>query len=157
VENAKLREIMEQVHARHSEGFNCAESVFFGVCQILGIEVPVSCVTGFGGGVARTGSVCGALLGAIAAVGVYVGRTDPADEKAKVKCYSLGQEVVQGFMDEMDTTICKEIIGFTLGAEGGTRQYAQARLKETKCKQAITVAIEAAVKAIKKDECQKLT
>lgn len=154
MDHAKFYEIMEQVNVRHSQGFNCAESVFEGVCRLLELEAPVSCVTGFGGGVARTGSVCGALLGAIAAVGIYVGRTEPGDDEAKMKCYSLGQKVVQGFMDEMGTTICREITGVAMGTEDESWQQARARLKAAKCKQAIAVAVEAAVKTVKKDECR---
>ena len=36
-----------------------------------------------------SGAVCGALSGAIAALGVYVGRTEPDDIEGKNKCIAL--------------------------------------------------------------------
>jgi len=49
-----------------------------------------SVATGFGAGIGREGFVCGALVGAIMAIGMKFGRTDPKDiaseEKVNEKC-----------------------------------------------------------------------
>jgi hypothetical protein len=50
MEYGELMRIMEEVHARRLSGFNCAEGVFWGVTRSIGLDVPVSCMTGFGGG-----------------------------------------------------------------------------------------------------------
>lgn len=149
----KLSEIMKQVHARRLAGFNCAEGVFWGVSQILNLNTPVSCVTGFGGGVAGSGSVCGALCGAIAAAGVYSGRIDPEDKEAKLKCDSLCRKISREFVNEMGgTQLCREILGHMPGSK--LKQPAEPGTINPKCEQAVRVAIEITVKAIKKDQCQ---
>jgi hypothetical protein len=44
--------------------------------------------TGFGGGIGRKGSLCGAFTGSIMAIGMKMGRTDPKDKEAVTKVYS---------------------------------------------------------------------
>lgn len=97
----ELQTLLKAVGVMREAGFNCAEGVLWGVGQALGLDVAVSCVTGFGGGMGGTGSVCGALTGAIAALGVYVGRTEPDDIEGKNKCIALSKDVINGFQDVM--------------------------------------------------------
>jgi len=143
--------ILNEVSTKHAEGFNCAESAFYGVCRYLGVDMAVSCMTGFGGGIARTGSVCGALTGAISGLGIYVGRTQPEDEDSKVKCNALGRKVVEEFTNEIGALTCNDILGFTLGSEGGPERYAKDNLKKTRCNAAVRVAVESAIRAIESD------
>ncbi len=149
---AEFARVMEEVHARRVAGFNCAEGVFWGVSRSIGLDVPVSCVTGFGGGVAGSGSVCGALCGAIAAAGVYSGRTEPEDNQAKARCDALSRAIARGFIDEMGSQLCKEILGYMPGSR--PKQQSQAGGINPKCKQAVTVATELALKEIKQDQCK---
>lgn len=149
----ELSEIMKQVHSRRLAGFNCAEGVFWGVSQIVNLETPVSCVTGFGGGVAGSGSVCGALCGAIAAAGVYSGRTDPQDKESQLKCDSLSRAISREFINEMGgTQLCREILGFIPGTK--PKPQAKPGTINPKCEQAVRAAIEVTVKAIKKEQCE---
>ncbi|HHX10090.1 MAG TPA: C_GCAxxG_C_C family protein [Firmicutes bacterium] len=147
-----LVRIMEQVHAKRLSGFNCAEGVFWGVTRSIDLEVPVSCVTGFGGGIGRSGSVCGALCGAIAAAGVYSGRTAPEDKQAKARCDAISRAIVRGFVDEMGTEMCREILGYM--PDIGPQHHGPRREINPKCKQAVTVALELALREIKADQCR---
>ena len=149
---AEFARVIEEVHARRLAGFNCAEGVFWGVSRSLGLETPLSCVTGFGGGVAGSGSVCGALCGAIAAAGVYSGRVEPEDEKTKDKCTALCRKIARGFVDEMGTQLCKEILGYMPGTK--VPRPGEQKVINPKCEQAVTLAIELAVKEIKQDQCK---
>lgn len=142
----KLTVILEEVHVKREEGFNCAEGVFWGVAQYLDLAAPVSCVTGFGGGVAGSGSVCGALCGAIAIAGVYVGRNAAKDSGAKTRCNELSRAIAQGFIDEMDTQLCREILGFLPGTNKNKTKGIN-----PKCQKAVKVAVEVAVKEITAD------
>ncbi len=92
------------------EGFNCAETVLWGLCERWGMDAPVSAATGFGGGIAGTGATCGALTGAIIALGLKVGRTDPKDKQSARRCYALCERLLRKFEESMGTTLCKEIL-----------------------------------------------
>jgi len=97
-----------------SSGFNCAESVLLANMERLGVEgdwLP-KVASGFGGGIARTGQVCGAITGAILALGWTMGRKDSADGVDEL--YETGQELVRDFTSEFGTTSCRMLIDIDL-------------------------------------------
>lgn len=144
----RLHSVLDEAHSLHLQGFNCAETVVWALADYWGIQIPVSYATAFGGGIARSGATCGALTGAILAIGAFVGRTDPRDDEGKKQCYRLGQCTIRRFEEKMGTTLCGEIIGFILGEPGGAERYAASDLKDTKCKDAVTAAVLSAVEAV---------
>jgi C_GCAxxG_C_C family probable redox protein len=146
--------LLEEAQSIHTRGYNCAETALWALAKYWQLHCSTSYVTGLGGGVARSGETCGALTGAIVALGLKVGRTEPEDEEKKGLCYRFGQEIVRRFRDEIGTTQCREIIGFTLGADGGAQRYATGGFKKDKCRAAIEVAILAAIAATADSEQQ---
>lgn len=97
-----------------SQGFNCAESVLLANMESAGAEggwFP-RVASGFGGGIARTGQVCGAITGALMAIGWARGR-DTADQP-KDDIYNLGEQLVRDFTSEFGTTSCKMLIDVEL-------------------------------------------
>jgi C_GCAxxG_C_C family probable redox protein len=73
--------------------------------------------TGFGGGIGRKGSLCGAFTGSIMAIGMKLGRTDPKDKDAVAKVYSKCQEFWGEFEKEFGNNLCYDIIGVHLDNE----------------------------------------
>jgi C_GCAxxG_C_C family probable redox protein len=80
-----IQKVKERAKANFKTGMNCAESVFEAfVSQIdTGLPHETMCVmTGFGGGGGLFGDSCGAMVGAMAALGAVYGRRDiPPDFK----------------------------------------------------------------------------
>ncbi len=77
--------------------------------------------TGFCSGVARTGGQCGALSGAIMALGLLAGRSEPGapvDDN-----YSQVQELVMWFKAKFGSINCQELTGVHLGTEEGRVQF----------------------------------
>jgi len=148
----RVSEIVCEVNRKRADGFNCAESTFYGVCRYLGVDMPVSCMTGFGGGLVGIGSVCGALSGAICGLGIYIGRTEPGDEESKARCKDLGQQIVQEFTSEMGALTCHDILGFALDSEGGPEEDVKDNRKKTRCSAAVRIALESAIRTIESDK-----
>jgi len=71
------------------KGFHCSEAVLIAMAEYMGINSDLipKIATGFGGGIAGTGSVCGALIGGVMAIGIKYGRSRvdqiEADQKTK--------------------------------------------------------------------------
>jgi len=68
------------------DGLNCSESVFKAVIDtgVTGLDPEaVSLATGFGGGIGLAGHSCGALIGAVMAVGAVHGRKNPLEGEFK--------------------------------------------------------------------------
>ena len=103
------------------QGLNCAECVLRTFMDIYECDVPdeVICMaTGFGGGMGHTKNTCGAITGAVLALGLLKGRREPFGPKeemgARVK-HLQGEiyPVFGGMIEEMEghfgTLICKEM------------------------------------------------
>ena len=78
-----IAKVKEKAKGNFRAGLNCAESVFEAFISVVDVELPhetMCLMTGFGGGGGLFGDTCGALVGAMAALGAVYGRRDfPAD------------------------------------------------------------------------------
>jgi C_GCAxxG_C_C family probable redox protein len=84
--------------------------------EIEGSLIP-RLATGFGGGIGRKGSLCGAFTGAIMAIGMKIGRADPKDKEAVAKVYRRCREFWNQFEKGFGGNVCYNIIGFHLDNE----------------------------------------
>ena len=75
----------EQAKQNYENGFNCAQSVFAVFAEEYGLkkEQAFMIATCFGGGM-RLAATCGALTGAMMALGLAKGCTQPSEEN-KIK------------------------------------------------------------------------
>jgi len=67
------------------------------------------------GGVARHGETCGALTGAIMAIGMVAGRRRIEDFDVYQSCMELALEVREKFLERVGHTLCAEIHKILLG------------------------------------------
>ncbi len=65
---------------------------------------------GFGGGIGRRGSLCGALTGSVMVLGMKFGRTEPHDQDRKEKVYELGYRFWDRFEKEFGSCYCYNLI-----------------------------------------------
>ena len=75
----KIADIKERARKNFSKGYNCAECVLEAVLTHVDTGLPKTVqkmATGFGGGVGLYGDTCGAITGAVLAVGAVHGRSD---------------------------------------------------------------------------------
>lgn len=113
-------------------GYFCAESVLLAVSERYGINDSVipPIATGFCSGVARTGGMCGALSGAIMAIGVKKGRKSPDESVEEI--YDIVQRLLDAFEEEFGSTNCQRLIQCDLRTEAGMKHYLDNDL-ETQC------------------------
>jgi C_GCAxxG_C_C family probable redox protein len=93
------------------------------VCQEKGIEnefVP-RIATVFGGGMARAGEVCGAVIGALMCIGIKHGRDEPKQSDAEG--YALTQQFLRRFRDEMGSIRCRELTGIDMSTPEGLKEF----------------------------------
>ena len=90
----------EQAKNIFMQGYNCAQSVVMTYCEELGMDMKsaarISC--GLGGGIARTRETCGAVIGAVMAIGLKHSDGSPDDKK---KVYEIGR----AFIDEFEIIV----------------------------------------------------
>ena len=105
----------------HARGFNCAQAVACTLAPAVGLD-PQTAFTlteGFGAGMGGMTETCGAISGAVMALGHATsnGRTNPTSKGAT---YKLSHELCAGFMDKNGTTVCRELKG--VGSPEGPRR-----------------------------------
>ncbi len=122
-----------------ASGFNCAESVFLVLSDRLSkrgksCTCAVPCVaTGFGGGIGRSGSTCGALSGVVLAIGLAVNHDKAVDVEKKYKVYDLVAKVVTDFERKFGSSLCTTLIGFNLRDKEERLRYHSQRVQDKMC------------------------
>ena len=94
------------------EGYNCAQAVFCAFCDETGLSVEEAAKlsSSFGGGMGRLREVCGTVSGALMALGMLRGYSDPADPQAKAEHYHLVQQYAHRFREANGTIICRDLL-----------------------------------------------
>jgi len=115
-----VAEIRRKAHAYDSHS-GCSQAVLLALQEGLGIGDAESfkSATVLSGGVARRGETCGALLGALMALGLEAGREKMEDRPSYVKATGVGDEICDefqdrlreefGFKDPLASTLCRDI------------------------------------------------
>jgi C_GCAxxG_C_C family probable redox protein len=88
--------------------------------------------TGFGGGIGRCGSVCGALTGGIMAVGIEYGTNDPGVEK-RAKAYTNAQALYNQFQKQHGSIMCRDLFKYDLSNPEQAAKARQAKVFEKVC------------------------
>lgn len=84
--------------------------------------------SGFCGGIARTGGICGAVSGAIMAISIFCGRGLP-DEPID-KSYVPVRKLIEIFENEFGSTNCGLLTGCDLATEEGRKRYFATNIRE---------------------------
>ncbi len=118
IEKEVIERTKEMARNNFISGLNCCESVFEALhsAGIIGEEdIPYSACkmcAGYGGGIGLAGYTCGALNGAVLAVGARYGRKDPKAEDAVClydKEYLRYNNMIHDFKVVNKGVLCKEI------------------------------------------------
>ena len=105
--------------------FNCSQAVLGAFAEELGIieEQAMKVALCFSAGV-RKGEVCGAVSGAIMALGLKYGQIGDDEAEKKAIAYEKANEFMERFKSENGSYICKDILGCDISTDEG-RAYAQ--------------------------------
>ena len=102
----------EEARRLFLEGYNCSQAVFCAFCDLTGLDMDTAaCIaSSFGGGMGRLREVCGTVSGALLALGMLCGYSDPGDRAAKAAHYRLVQEYAGRFREKNGTIICRQLL-----------------------------------------------
>ena len=121
----KIAAIKQRARKNFSRGYNCAECVTEAVLAEIDTGLPpevLKVATGFGGGVGLFGDTCGAITGAVIAVGAVHGRSalpegegNEAVQKSanqlygKPGLYRLFNQIPNRLKDKYGCTLCRDL------------------------------------------------
>jgi C_GCAxxG_C_C family probable redox protein len=116
------------------EGFACSQAVFSTYAPDLGLdrETALKIAAAFGGGIARTGDICGAVSGALMVLSLRHAVTF-ASEDEKQKLYNLARELIASFRERNGAIICRQLLNCDLGTPEGHKYAKERKLTATIC------------------------
>ncbi len=121
---------IEHAAARFAEGFNCAQAVFSAFAPALGLDetTALRIASPLGGGIGRSGNVCGAVTGALMALGLGRGASTP---EGKEPTYLIAKEFIRRFQEKHGTILCNALTGYDISTpEGIAAARESGRFKE---------------------------
>ncbi len=117
-----------------NQGFSCSQAVLVSYCEKFGLDrdTALKISTGFGGGM-HLGQTCGAVTGAIMAIGLKFGRYKPQDKDAKTRTYEYVAKFAQKFKARHNSFTCKDLIGCDITTTEGMQHAKDNNLFKTVC------------------------
>ena len=127
-----------------AETFNCAQAVAHAYGPDLGLdpECALRVASAFGGGIALTGTTCGAVTGALMIIGLAYGKTKAEDTQASEETYRIAATFVERFKERNFTILCRELVGCDAGTPEGKRFMKEHNLRDRLCSRFVRDAAE---------------
>ena len=139
----KKSDLGEKAKTLFHESYNCSQGVLLTMCQHWGVESDLipKIATGFGGGMGRSGSICGAVTGGVMALGVRYGGNEPSVEK-RFLTYEYTRKFLERFEKMNGGILCRDLIGYTLADPDEHDKAAKSGVFQKKCPTYVQTAVE---------------
>jgi C_GCAxxG_C_C family probable redox protein len=124
-----------------NQNYNCSQSVLSAFALQFGLELQTALkmASPFGGGLARRGELCGAVTGALLALGLARGTDKPA---SKDEIYRLSQEFMRRFEEKHGAILCRNLIDCDLSTPAGYQTAAEKGVFRSICSGLVGDAVE---------------
>lgn len=144
----KRTEIALEKFCNNHSPYNCSQSVLCAFAEDFGLdkETAKRIAVGFGVGMGRTQSVCGAVGGAIIVIGLkFGGNIEITYEKTR--------DFIRKFKDAKMTIECMDLLaGCNLLTEEGQIYFKENELKQKKCSEYVKLSCEILEEIIKQSK-----
>jgi C_GCAxxG_C_C family probable redox protein len=127
--------MVEEAIEYFSGNCNCCQAIILSYGPRFGLEkeIGIRLGTGFAGGLARHGEVCGAVAGAIMVIGLAQGMKDENDIEARDKTFELVNQFIKRFKEKNKSIICRELLECDLRTSEGRTKAEKLGLFRTHC------------------------
>jgi C_GCAxxG_C_C family probable redox protein len=137
--------------------FNCSQSVFVVFGKEYGLAendcLRLGCA--FGGGMGRRQLTCGAVTGALMAIGLKYGKALNDPEEMKQETYSMTREFFQRFTELNGSVNCKVLLdGLDMNDPEDHQKIKERKLFDIKCEKYVADAVEIVEKITKLNRVQ---
>ncbi|HOD84033.1 MAG: putative redox-active protein (C_GCAxxG_C_C) [Planctomycetes bacterium ADurb.Bin126] len=139
-----MSERADQAVAMFLEGCNCAQSVLVscGVGRGLPRETALRVAQAFGGGIGKTGNLCGALTGALMCVGLQCAAIEASDKVSKARSAGMAQWMIDEFARRNGTLLCGELTGADLRTPEGQKHFRDSDALHKVCAKVVRDGVE---------------
>ena len=129
---------------RFQDGFNCSQIVLSSHAASLGLpeETALRIASPFGGGIARSGQMCGAVTGALMALGLRHGTSKPGEHERKEEQYCIANRFMSLFRERYGSLSCRDLLGCDIGTPEGRKEAHDKGLFDEFCPRLVADAIQ---------------
>ena len=121
--------------ALFEQGYLCSQAILINFADQFDLnpDLAARLAAPFGGGIARRGETCGAVVGAFMVLGLKWGHKTAEDVGSKEKTYKMVAEFISEFKERNNSIICRELIGWDVSSSKGLQSAYEAGVFETRC------------------------
>jgi C_GCAxxG_C_C family probable redox protein len=142
IEEASMKS--DEAAATFREGFNCAQGVLLPFAEERGSsrEACALVASPFGAGMGRSQETCGAVTGALMAIGLKYGFSRSDDQGARDAVLRETKKLLAAFRGEFGTVKCRELLGsdIDLNTDEGQRLHTERNQRELICEKCVRFA-----------------
>jgi C_GCAxxG_C_C family probable redox protein len=128
-------------------GYNCSQSVLSVFAEELGVkkDLALKLASPFGSGIAYMQETCGAVSGALMAIGLKYGKGENGTNDDKAKAYDMSQHFMTEFKKKHQTVCCLELLdGINMSTPEGMARIMELDYFKVRCacyvKDAVAIA-----------------
>ena len=130
---------LEKAVKFYKEEFNCPQAVLCAYADELGLdqETALKIASPFGGGIARTGKICGAITGGLMVIGMKNWSDGDNREDSKAKVYEMSRQFMNEIEKRNNTLNCEELLGISVSTAEGRALVKEKNLNGKVCNKVI--------------------
>jgi len=124
-------------------GYNCAQAVLSAMGPTLGLdrETCLRLTAALGGGLARSGNACGAVTGALLAIGLARAGAEPTPE-SKEQAYGPAGDFLARWREHHGSLVCRDLAGCDVSTPEGLAFFREHDVHDTTCAALVRDAVE---------------
>lgn len=146
-----MSEKSQQAEEIFRHGYNCAQSVLsvfskeFGLNRDTGLKL----ASPFGAGISYMQETCGAVTGALMAIGLKYGKGENGTDQDKMHTYNLSRQFIAEFKKKHGTVCCRELLDeLDMSTPEGMAKIRELDLFRLRCSKFVKDAVEIAERII---------
>lgn len=122
-------------------GLNCAQSVLASAAVNVDPGTIKRIASAFGAGMGREQRVCGAVTGALMALGLRDGFESGDDRAGRERVYDQARWFQEHFAAQHGSCDCRELLGVDLRTDEGQKEFREKNLRVEVCEACIATAV----------------
>jgi C_GCAxxG_C_C family probable redox protein len=139
-----------------ANGYNCAQSVFAVLAPDLGLDkdTAMKMASPFGSGIAYMQDTCGAVTGALMALGLKYGKGENGTTKDKERAYELSKQFIEAFRRTTGGSVCcRQLMdGLDMSTSEGMEEIRKRDLFRQRCSKQVANSVSIAEKIISQNK-----
>ena len=139
-----MSQVADRAAEVFSQGYNCAQAVLQACGETRGLarDAALRVAGPFGAGIGRLGDMCGAVSGAIMAIGLGYAKTKPEEDAARDRSYKLAREFMDRFRQKHGSVVCRDLIGCDMSTPEGLAKAKELGVHKNVCPRFVRDAAE---------------